>query len=112
MADLETLDRRRLGMVRRYVCDMAKVMEECARVLKRRGRAFFVIGDSSIGDVFIRNSEALIELAGRHGLSLVSRNTRLIEAKRRYLPPPESAGVGEKMQGRMREEVILEFRGN
>lgn len=110
MADLETLEKRRLDMVRRYVCDMDKVMEECARVLKRKGRAFFVIGDSSIGNVFIKNSEALIRLADSNGLSLVSHNTRPIEAKRRYLPPPESESAGGKMQGRMREEVILEFR--
>ncbi|HEO65407.1 MAG TPA: hypothetical protein ENI73_05985, partial [Spirochaetes bacterium] len=110
MADIELLDKRRLGMVKRYVYDMSKVMEECARVLKRKGCAVFVIGDSSVGDVFIKNSEALIRLADNNGLSLVSRNTRPIERKRRYLPPPEYKSAGVKMQGRMREEVILEFR--
>jgi len=112
MADLTSLNKRRLGMVRRYVCDMGKVMEECARVLKRKGQAVFVVGDSSFGNVFIKNSEALIRLAGSNGLSLVSRSTRPIEAKRRYLPPPESGGVGGKMQGRMREEVILVFHAD
>jgi len=96
-------------MVQRYVWDMGKVMEECARVLKREGRAVFVVGDSAISGVFIKNSEALIRLANNNGLSLVSRNTRPIETKRRYLPPPESERAGDKMQGRMREEVILEF---
>lgn len=112
MVDLESLDNRRRGMIRRYVWDMGKVMEECARVLKREGRAVFVVGDSAIRGVFIKNSEALIRLAGSNGLSLVSRNTRPIETKRRYLPPPESKKAGGKMQGRMREEVILEFRAD
>ena len=112
MVDLESLDNRCLGMVQRYVWDMGKVMEECARVLKRKGRAVFVVGDSAIRGVFIKNSEALIRLADSNGLSLVSRNTRPIETKRRYLPPPESEKAGGKMQGRMREEVILEFRAD
>ena len=112
MADLATLDKRRIGMIRRYAYDMGKVMEECARVLKRKGRAVFVIGDSSIGEVFIKNSEGLIRLADNNGLCLVSRNTRPIETKRRYLPSPEYKSAGVKMQGRMREEVILEFRAD
>jgi hypothetical protein len=110
MVDLESLDNRRQGMVRRYVRDMGKVMEECARVLKRKGRAVLVVGDSAIRGVFIKNSEAMIRLAYSNGLSLVSRNTRPIETKRRYLPPPESERAGGNLQGRMREEVILEFR--
>lgn len=109
MADLGSLDTRRLGMIRRYVCDMDKVMKESARVLKRKGRAVFVVGDSAIRGIFVQNSQALIRLAESHGISLVSRKTRPIETKRRYLPPPESERAGYKMQTRMREEVILEF---
>ena len=112
MADLESLDNRCLGMVRRYVWDMDKVMKECARVLKRKGRAVFVVGNSAIRGVFIKNSEGIIRLADSNGLSLVSRSTRPIETKRRYLPPPESERAGVKMQGRMREEVILEFHSD
>ena len=112
MADFKSLDNRRLGMVRRYVWDMDRVMKECARVLKRKGRAVFVVGNSAIRGVFIKNSEAFIRLAESNGLFLVSSNTRPIETKRRYLPPPESERAGDKMQGRMREEVILEFRAD
>ena len=109
MANLASLDGRRQGMVQRYVWDMDRVMKECARVLKRNGRAVFVAGNSTIRGVFIKNSEGIIRLADSNGLSLVSRSTRPIETKRRYLPPPESERAGGKMQGRMREEVILEF---
>lgn len=109
MADLELLDNRCLGMVRRYIWDMDKVMKECARVLKLKGRAVFVVGNSAIRGVFIKNSEAFIRLADSNGLSLVSRSIRPIETKRRYLPPPESERAGGRMQGRMREEVILKF---
>jgi len=112
MGDLKSLDNRHLGMIRRYVCDMNKVIKECARVLKRKRRAFFVAGNSAIRGTFVQNSEALIRLAKNRGFSLVSRNARPIETKRRYLPPPESQKAGCKMQTRMREEVILEFRAD
>jgi len=109
MADLNSLDGCRRGMIRRYVLDMNKVMMECERVLKPRGQALFVVGDSAVRGVFVKNSEALTSLGVSNGLSLVSRDTRPIETKRRYMPPPESQRAGGKMQGRMREEVILQF---
>ena len=110
MADLDSLDERRSGMLHRYVLDMRAVIEESSRVLKPKGGAIFVVGDSAIRGVFVKNSEAIMQLANQMGLSLVSHDVRPIEAGRRYLPPPESRGAGSKMQGRMREEVVLEFR--
>lgn len=109
MANFDLLGNRHLGIIRRYVWDMKKVMKECARVLKKNGKAIFVVGDSTICGVFIKNSEALACLAKHHGLMLISHTTRPIETKRRYLPPPESIKAGGKMQSRMREEVILHF---
>ncbi|MCH7575257.1 MAG: hypothetical protein IIA59_09050 [Candidatus Marinimicrobia bacterium] len=110
MGHLELLENRYLGMVRRYVWDMSKVMGECARVLKSNGRAVFVVGNSAIRGVYIKNSEAIVRLAVSSGLSLTSQSTRPIEGNRRYLPPPESNQAGGKMQSRMREETILEFQ--
>jgi DNA modification methylase len=110
MTNLEMLDNRRLGMIRRYVCDMKIVMKECARVLKKNGRAIFVIGNSAIRGNILKNSEALIHLAKNNDFSLLSHNKRSIETQRRYLPPPESDNAGEKLKGRIREEVILEFQ--
>jgi DNA modification methylase len=109
MGNIGSLDNRRFGMVRRYTCDMNKVIKECRRVLKRHGRAIFVIGDSSIYGVFIRNSEGLIKIAESHGLSLVSKTRRAIEDNKRYLPPPSFHKAGTKMQRRIRYEVILTF---
>lgn len=109
MTNPDALDNRRLGMIRHYVWDMSIVIKECARVLKRNGRAIFVVGDSAIRGAFVKNSEALIHLAKSNDFSLASYNKRPIETQRRYLPPPESDNSGEKMNGRMKEEVIMEF---
>jgi DNA modification methylase len=109
MANLDEIGKRHLGMIRRYVSDMKQVMKECSRVLKVNGKAIFVVGDSTIRGVFIKNSDAMTSLAKHYGLTLVSYTTRPIETRRRYLPPPESIKAGDRMQNRMREEVILHF---
>ena len=109
MGDIKRLDRRHLNMVIRYIVDMDRVIAECRRVMKRNGKAIFVIGDCTIGGVFIRNSECLVGLGNRNGLELSSRITRQLPENRRYLPPPNLETSGPKMQSRIKEEVILHF---
>ncbi|MDP2984142.1 MAG: hypothetical protein Q8O92_12535 [Candidatus Latescibacter sp.] len=109
MGETEGLDNRRMGILIRYLQDMNNVIRECARVLKRKGHAIFVVGDSSVQGVFIKNSDGLTKLASNNGFSLDSRIVRPIAENRRYLPPPDSKQSGKQLQGRMREEVILKF---
>lgn len=109
MGDVNRLDRRHRSMIARYLNDISYVLLECRRVLKNNGRATFVIGDSAIRGVYIKNSEAMISLAQERGFELVSRANRLLPESRRYLPPPNSNKAGPQMQNRMREEVILQF---
>ena len=68
-----------------------------------------MIGDSMIGGIFVRNSEGIIRLAEINGFKLSSKMTRSLPENRRYLPPPNLETSGEKMQSRMREEVVLYF---
>jgi DNA modification methylase len=109
MGEIDKLDNRRMGMLCRYVYDMNDVLRECARVLKRNCQAIFVVGNSSIQGIFIKNSEAIIQLATNHGFSLVSKTFRPLAENRRYLPPPNLQQSGKQLQRRMREEVILKF---
>lgn len=97
-------------MLARYVHDMDAVLSETTRVLTGNGQAVFVVGNSTIGGVYIMNSKAIAWLGRRHGLNLVSTRRRELPNNRRYLPPPTSKGAGEQLGKRMREEVILSFR--
>jgi SAM-dependent methyltransferase len=93
----------------RYIEDLYLLMKECARVLTSKGRATFVIGDSSIRGTFIRNSR-ILRLAGEGaGLSLCQSQRRNLPANRRYLPPPVKRGR-QPLNTRMRREVILTFK--
>ena len=98
------------GMLLRYVNDMQTVVSEISRVLKPGGRAVLVIGDCSLRGAFVRNSIALEHLAGAVGLPLISRKVRDLPEDRRYLPPPTHGSAGERLQKRLRQEVILTFR--
>ena len=77
---------------------------EIARVLKVGAHATFVMGNSCLRDVFIRNSAAVSTAAQHAGLSLVSESERPLPMRSRYLPMT-SASLGK----RMRTETILTF---
>ncbi len=106
---IESLDTRRFKILLRYLHDMNDVIKECARVLKKKGKVIFVIGNSTFQGVFIKNSDALVKLAANHDLSLDSRAVRTIPDNKRYLPPPDSKRSGKQLQARMKEEVVLKF---
>ena len=97
-------------MLLRYIHDMEAILSETSRVLTEKGQAVFVVGDSTIGGTYIRNSRAIASLGKRHGFKLVSTRRRQIPNNRRYLPPPTSKGAGKQLEKRMREEVIFSFR--
>ncbi|MDO8491335.1 MAG: hypothetical protein Q7T04_04905 [Dehalococcoidia bacterium] len=103
------LDHKHFQLVMKYILDMNRVISECRRVLTKNGQAVFVIGDSNVGGVFVKNSEGLISLATRNGFALLGKVTRPLPVNRRYLPPPNLEKSGNSLQSRMREEVILSF---
>ncbi|WFP63679.1 hypothetical protein [Mesorhizobium sp. WSM4904] len=104
MGDLTNLPKRFLSMVDRYVVDILGVVEEIARVLKAGGRAIFVVGDSCLRGVFVRNSEAVVSAAHQVGLKLASRSERPLPNQSRYLPM-----TSEQLAKRMRTETVLTF---
>jgi DNA modification methylase len=97
------------ALLARYAFDMNRVMSEVSRVLRRGGRAVYVIGDSMSKGTFIRNSAIVTTVAERHGLTLVSRQSRNLPPNRRYLPPPQRNESERAMDGRMRREVVVAF---
>lgn len=106
MGNLGALPSRYHGMVERYVIDMHKMASEVVRVLRAGCRATFVMGDSCLHGVFIRNSEALAVAGEMVGLGRPRRRQRDLPSGSRYLPTPDSG----KLSKRMRREVILFFK--
>lgn len=95
-------------MVNRFVLDLLAMLKEVRRVLRAGGKAVFVIGNSCVRGVFIKNSAALISAATMCDLRLTESSERTLPANRRYLPPPDGS-ASTTLQKRMRTESVLSF---
>ena len=101
------IERRHLGWIRRYLVDMGSVLAEMRRVLKARGSAVLVVGNSVLRGAQVDNAGIVEALAEGKGFRCVGRDVREIPAHRRYLPPP-TEGEGS-LDSRMKREVVLYF---
>ncbi len=104
----EYLPRREQGLVTRYILDLFAMLLEIHRVLRPGGKAVFVIGNSCLHGVFIRNSLAVTLLADRIGFECIREEERELPPNRRYLPPP-SISERTDLKKRMHTETILTF---
>ena len=84
--------------------DKDRVLGEAFRVLKPGGRATFVMGNSCLRGVFVRNSAAVLTAAEFSGLTLIGETERALPNQSRYLPMT-STSLGK----RMRTETVLSF---
>lgn len=105
VGDIRLLPSRFQGIVDRYVIDLHRMVSEVFRTLKCGGKATFVVGDSCLRGVYIRNSEALAAAAEKVGLSETRRVERDLPTQHRYLPTPKGGALGK----RMRQEIVLSF---
>lgn len=105
-----SLSNRDQGMLARYVWDMQLALEEVTRVLRRGGKAVYVVGDSTTRGTFIRNSSIVKAVAERCGLELVAEHRRTLPANRRYLPPPSKLKKKrDQIETRLRQEIVVAF---
>jgi DNA modification methylase len=105
--DPDELSDRDHGMLTTYFHSMKLVIKEIERVLKPKGRAILVIGDSTLRGTFVSNSLAITRLARNYGLRKVRSRIRPLPHNRRYLPPPQNRSSGKQLQKRMGCEVIV-----
>lgn len=103
------LSERNQAILSRYVWDMGKALSEVSRVLRKGGRAVYVVGDSTSRGTFISNSSIVAAAAREHGLSLVVQHSRTLPPNRRYLPPPGSRGNDQMLNSRLGREVVVVF---
>jgi tRNA G10 N-methylase Trm11 len=108
ITQLEKLPLRKQSMIKRYALDMYGVVEESARVLKKQGKATFVVGNSCINEIFVENALIVRNSCQMAGLKLVNQKEREIPQSKRYLPPPSYENVST-FKNRMRTESVMRF---
>ena len=94
-------------MIYRYANDLCQQLGETSRVLKQNAKATYVVGNSCLRNIYVENSEAVLQAAMASDLRLISRNEREIPSENRYLPinVTDTSALGK----RMRTEVVLTF---
>ncbi|MEN5003238.1 DNA methyltransferase [Stenotrophomonas indicatrix] len=105
MCDLDRLDPKHCKMVIRYAGDLERMMHQANRVLRRGGTATYVLGNSCLKEIFIRNSEGVARAGIHAGLTLAKVAERDLPAASRYLPVTQTGSLSK----RMRTETILTF---
>jgi DNA modification methylase len=110
MGKIEKLPSRHQKMVARYAQDVQGMMSEIARVLRPKGRAILVVGNSCLKNVFISNAAAIAKAGSQAGLRLFAKTERELPDTKRYLPMPSRRGT--PLGKRMRTETILTFGPN
>ncbi len=104
----ELLPLREQRMIKRYILDLAAMLSEIHRILRPHGKAVFVIGNSCLCGIFVRNALAITLLAERIGFQYIGEEERELPPNRRYLPPP-TASEHTDLKKRMRTETVLTF---
>ena len=105
MGQIDLLPRRHQRIINRYVGDLYTAVGEISRVLRKGGRATFVMGDSCLKDVFVHNSHAIRAAAEWVGLEFVKRRGRILPTRSRYLPISDQGTLAK----RIRTEMVLTF---
>jgi DNA modification methylase len=111
IGSIEQMPRRVQRMIDRYAGDLHRLLAELYRVIRSKGKAVLVIGNSCLRGVFIHNAAACFAAAERAGFTLADWQERELPPNRRYLPPPASASGGQRtaIEKRMRTETVLTF---
>lgn len=105
MGSFDELSGRHRRMIQRYAEDLFQMVSEIARVLRDGGTATFVVGNSCLKGVFVRNAAGVSEAARMVGLTQISVVERELPENRRYLPITTGGQLGK----RMRTETICSF---
>lgn len=105
LGDVKSLSNRHKSMVDRYLIDIYRMVRESKRVLRAGGIATFVVGNSCLRGVYIRNAEAVAVSAELCGFKPTRRYERELPSRSRYLP----VGAGSALGNRMRSETLLSF---
>lgn len=100
-------DSSRLGMVRRYLSDMHRVLLEINRVLKPGGAAIIALGPSLIARGEADAGAVVGALAKSVGLQEVGASFRPLKDGRRSLPPPKAVNRDNALRLRMEGETFL-----
>lgn len=108
--DQQLNDGRDVALKRRYLSDLAKVLNEASRVLRPGGLAILALGPTIISSRRSDAADLAAAVARQAGLYQIGSVSRHLRAAGRSLPPPPFVSGGNPLAARMRREILVAFR--
>ena len=107
LAILATRDARKAKVLRRYFGEMAAVISEMHRVLRRGGMAVIVVGTSNLRGIDVQTHVALASLGQSSGLDLAGIGVRRLDRDKRMMPARWGVQSDSQIEARMHDEYVI-----
>ncbi len=109
VSELKRVNSKKASALRRYFCEMRRVIGEMHRVLKTGKAAVMVVGSSVLSGVNTQTHKCLADLGRECGFHLVGIGSRQIDRNRRMMPARWANQNRTSIEKRMHEEHIVGF---
>ena len=107
IARLAERDVRKAATLRRYFGEMAAVISEMRRVLKRRGAVAIVVGTSNLRGIDVQTHLGLASIGESCGFNLAGIGARRLDRDKRMMPARWSTQTDSQIEARMHEEYVI-----
>jgi DNA modification methylase len=107
ITQLETQDRKKAAVLRKYYSEMRQVIRESYRVLKPNAAAVIVVGTSTMRGIDVLTHTCLAEIAQDAGFTLAKVAQRAIDRDKRMMPARFGKKSDSIIEQRMHEEFVI-----
>ena len=104
---LAARDARKAAVLRRYLGEVADVLAEMHRVLRRDGAAVVVVGSSILRGIDVETHRAFVAIAEGLGFECAGLGVRRLDRDKRMMPARWGPGNRTGIEGRMHEEYVI-----
>lgn len=107
VSQLAERDNGKATILRKYFAEMATVLAEMHRVLRKNGAAIVVVGTSIMRDMDVQTHACLADIAGTLGFDVVGVAKRNLDRNKRMMPARFGAKGNSMIEQRMHEEYVI-----
>ena len=104
---LAQADQRKAAVLRRYFGEMAAVIREMRRVLRRGKAAIIVVGTSVLRGIDVETHKGLAAIGKDAGLRVVGIGVRRLDRDKRMMPARWGKKHQSQIEKRMHEEYVI-----
>ena len=107
IAALAERDARKAQTLRRYFGEMATVIAEMKRVLKRGGAAVIVVATSNLRGIDVQTHRGLASIGESAGFDLAGIGVRRLDRDKRMMPARWGNQQSSQIEARMHDEYVI-----